>query len=148
LFFAIKTLTNYIVRYFMNKIYKPVLLIFAFLAMFAYTNAQTQLEDVVNAIKANRVSDMTRYFDNIVPITINNVQNTYSRTQAELVLKDFFNKNTPQDINILNSGSPTPSSKFAIGDLSTNTGKYSIYILFKLKDNTNYMLQEIRLNKE
>ncbi len=132
----------------MNKFYKSALLIFTFVTFFVSVRAQTQLEDVVNAIKSNRVSDMTKYFDNIVPITINNVQSTYSRTQAELVLKDFLGKNTPIDITILNSGAPTPSSKFAIGDLSTNTGKYSIYILFKLKDNTNYLLQEIRLNKE
>ncbi|MDR3681310.1 MAG: DUF4783 domain-containing protein [Flavipsychrobacter sp.] len=132
----------------MNKFYKSALLIFTFVAFFVSVQAQTQLEDVVNAIKSNRVSDMTKYFDNIVPITINNVQSTYSRTQAELVLKDFFGKNTPKDITILNSGAPTPSSKFAIGDLTTNTGKYSIYILFKLKDNNNYLLQEIRLNKE
>lgn len=132
----------------MNKLYKSVLLTFTFLALVAGAKAQTQLEDVVNAIKSNRISDMTRYFDNVVPITINNVQSTYSRTQAELVLKDFFIRNAPQDVNIINSGSPTSSSKFAIGDVTTNSGKYSIYILFKLKDNTTYMLQEIRLNKE
>jgi len=132
----------------MNNLYRSILLTFGFVFIFATANAQSQLEDVVNAIKSNRVTDMTKYFDNIVPITINNVQSTYSKTQAELVLKDFFSKNNPVDINILNSGAPTPTSKFAIGDLNTNTGKYSLYILFKLKDNNTYLLQEIRLNKE
>jgi len=110
--------------------------------------AQSQLEDVVNDIKSNKISDISRYYDNIVPITMNNVQSTYSRSQAEMVLKDFFTRNPATDLTILNSGTPNNTSKFAIGDLNTPNGKYSIYILFKLKDNSIYMLQEIRINKE
>lgn len=109
---------------------------------------QSQLEDVVNSIRSNKISDISKYFDNIVPITMNNVQSTYSRSQADMVLKDFFQKNPVTELNILNNGSPNSSSKFVIGDMVTANGKYSIYILFKLKDNTIYLLQEIRLNKE
>jgi hypothetical protein len=110
--------------------------------------SQNQLEDIVNDIRSNKITDITKYYDNIVPITMNNAQSTYSRSQAEMVLKDFFTKNTPIDLTILNSGTPNPTSKFAIGDLNTSNGKYSIYILLKTKDNTNYLLQELRLNKE
>ncbi len=110
--------------------------------------AQSQLEDVVNDIRSNKITDLTKYYDNVVPITMNNAQSTYSRSQAEMVLKDFFTKNPPIDLSITNSGTPNPTSKFAIGDLSTSNGKYNIYILLKTKDNTNYLLQEIRLNKE
>ena len=132
----------------MNKLYKKTLLLSAFIFSMVTAQAQSQLEDVVNAVRSNRVSDISKYFDNIVPITINNLQATYSKTQAELVLKDFFSKNVPEDVVIMNSGSPTSTSKFAIGDLTTNSGRYSLYILLKLKDNNNYLLQEIRLNKE
>lgn len=132
----------------MNNIFRKIFLTFAFLSLFVAAKAQSQLEDIVNGIRSDRVSDIAKYFDNIVPITINNVQNTYSRTQAEMVLKDFFNKNTPKDLIIMNSGSPNNTSKFAIGDLTTSNGKYSIYFLLKQKDNSEYLLQEIRINKE
>ncbi len=106
------------------------------------------MEDVVNAIKNNRIEDMSKYFDNIVPVTINNTQTIYSRNQAEVVLKDFFDKNIPKDFLILDNGSPNTTSKFIIGDLFTPSGtKYNVYILMKLKDN-NFFLQEIRINKE
>lgn len=91
---------------------------------------------------------MVKYFDNIVPITINNNQSIYSRNQAEVVLKDFFEKNIPKDFLIMDNGSPNNTSKFIIGNLVTPSGtKYNIYILMKLK-NTDYMLQEIKMNKE
>lgn len=132
----------------MNNIFKKIFLTFTLVAFFIAGHAQSQLEDVVNGIRSNRVSDIVKYFDNIVPITINNVQNTYSRTQAEMVLKDFFSKNAPKDLVIMNSGSPNATSKFAIGDLTTSNGKYSFYVLLKQKDNGEYLLQEIRINKE
>jgi hypothetical protein len=132
----------------MKNAFKFILITLSCIFVLPQARAQSQLEDVVNSIRSNKISDIYKYYDNIVPITMNNVQSTYSRSQADMVLKDFFQKNPVSDLNVLNNGSPNSSSKFVIGDLITATGKYSIYILFKLKDNSTYLLQEIRINKE
>lgn len=129
---------------------KLILFVVSCTLVFFTASAQSRppMEDVVNAIKNNRIEDLSKYFDNIVPVTINNTQTIYSRNQAEVVLKDFFDKNIPKDFLIMDNGSPNNTSKFIIGNLVTPSGaKYSVYILMKLKDN-NYLLQEIRLNKE
>jgi hypothetical protein len=111
-------------------------------------NSRSPMEDMVNAIRTNRAEDMVKYFDSFVPITINNNQAMYSHNQAEVVLKDFFERNNPKDFVVMDNGSPNNSSKFAIGAFTTPAGiKYNVYILMKLKDNS-YMLQEIRLNKD
>ncbi|WP_345081422.1 DUF4783 domain-containing protein [Nemorincola caseinilytica] len=130
---------------------KLLLLVVSCTLLFFTVQAQTghpPMEDVVNAIKTNRIEDLSRYFDNIVPITINNNQTIYSRNQAEVVLKDFFDRNVPKDLLIMDNGSPNASTKFIIGTLLTPSGvKYNIYILMKQK-NMDFYLQEIRLNKE
>ncbi len=90
----------------------------------------------------------SKYFDSFVPITINNSQSVYSHNQAEVVLRDFFEKNPTRDFDVMDNGSPNNTSKFMIGSLTDTHGiKYSVYILMKLKD-SNYLLQEIRLNKD
>lgn len=130
---------------------KLILFVLSCTLLFSTVQAQTGLpamEDVVTAIRTNRIEDLSRYFDNIVPITINNSQTIYSRNQAEVVLKDFFDKNIPKDFLIMDNGSPNSATKFIIGNLLTPSGaKYSVYILMKQK-NTDFYLQEIRLNKE
>ena len=134
----------------MNIFKKLALLVSCTLLFFTVQgqSSRSPLEDMANAIKNNRVSDMVKYFDNFVPITINNNQSVYSHNQAEVVLRDFFDKNIPQDFNVQDNGSPDKFSKFMIGTLTDMKGvKYSVYILMKLKDG-NYLLQEIRLNKE
>lgn len=110
-------------------------------------NGKVALEDVVTAIKTNRVVDMEKYFDNFVPITINNSQTLYSHNQAVEVLRDFFEKNSPKDFTIVDNGSPDNTSKFVIGTFNTPSGvKYNVYILMKLKG--SFMLQDLRFNKE
>ena len=131
----------------MNKFYKKAFLTVACSLLFVAAQAQSVLEDVVNAIRNSNVTAIEKYYDNIVPITMNNTQSAYSRTQASLVLKDFFTKNAPKDVLILNSGSATSNSQFAIGTFTTTNGvTYNLYILLKSKENV-FLLQELRFNK-
>jgi hypothetical protein len=127
---------------------KKIHLIFCFILLAATVQAQSQLDDIVNAVRSSRVSDIKKYFDNTVPITINSTQSIYSRSQAEIVLKDFFRDNNPKDLVIENSGSPDNTSQFAIGSFNTANGKYNIYILLKMKGRSSYLVQEIRVDKE
>ena len=121
---------------------------FAIFVAEAQNNSHTPLEDVVNAIKNNRVSEMARYFDNVVPITLNNNLALYSQNQAIVVLRDFFEKNNPKDLVVMDNGSPNATSKFMIGSFVAPNGiKYSVYVLLKMKDH-DYVLQELRFNKE
>jgi hypothetical protein len=137
----------------MINTYKKLLLLcfcmFVFLGVRAQSSGNgTPLEDMVNAIKNDRITETFKYFDNFVPLTINNAQSMYSKNQAEVVLKDFFDKNIPRQFDVTDNGSPDNASKFIIGNLTANNGiKYNVYILMKMKDG-NYILQDFRLNKE
>src|SRR5690606_22586844 len=105
------------------------------------------LEDVVVYVRNGNSTAMTRYFDNTVNITILGKQFTYSKAQAEMVMKDFFNKNTIQDYVVMQTGSATDNrTKYAIGELKTSTGNFQLYILMKLME-THYLLQEIRIER-
>ncbi len=132
----------------MGNIYKKLLFTVCLVLFMQIARAQSgPMNDLVNAVRYGRVADISRFLDNVVPITINNNQSIYSHSQAEMVLKDFFSKNTPSDFIVANTGAGSSNSTFAIGDLITATGRYSVYILLRSKDNS-YLLQEIRFNKQ
>jgi len=137
------------VRVMINS-FKKLALLVNFTLVFFTVQAQSSsspIEDMVNALKNDRVTDMEKYFDTFVPITINNIQSMYSRNQAEVVLMDFFEKNNPKDFAVTENGSPDNTSKFIIGNFTTPAGiKYNVYILMRLKG--TFILQEIKLNKE
>ena len=133
----------------MNNIFRKIVLVLCSVLCLSAAGAQSRspIEDVINAIRANRVQDMDKYFDNFVPITINNNQANYSHNQAQIVLRDFFDKNPPRDLKVVDNGSPDNSSKFAIANFTSANGKYVVYILMRQKGNS-YLIKEIRLNKE
>ena len=133
----------------MKKIILSVTFTLLLFTVHAQNNGNhSPIEDVVNAIKNDRVSDMVKYFDIFVPITINNNQQIYSRNQAQIVLQDFFDKNNSKDFLVMDNGSPDNNSKFLIGSFTEPGGiKYNVYILIKMK-NGDYILQELRFNKE
>ena len=134
----------------MNNLIKKIVLLVNFTLLVFTVHAQNNvapLQDMVNALKNDRVADIVKYFDSFVPITINNNQSVYSHNQAEIVLKDFFEKNSPRDFTVMENGSPDNTSKFVIGVFTTPAGvKYHVYILMRLK--STFGLQEIKLNKE
>lgn len=85
--------------------------------------------------------------DNFIEIMLNNGQSLYSKNQAEIILKDFFEKNNTSDFMVVEDGTADKNSKFAIASFTSSGVKYSLYILIKQKDK-EYLLQEIRINKE
>jgi hypothetical protein len=130
----------------MKKLYKSIFLTLLFSFSIVLVKAQT-LEDVVNYIRNGDIGSMAKSFDDIVTITLNSNQSAYSKTQAEMVLKDFFGKNVVKEFVVMQNGTaPNNNSRYAIGNLTTSTGTFQLYILLKLKDNA-FVLHEIRFEK-
>lgn len=133
----------------MKKLLLSIKFILLLFIAHAQDNGHLPLENVVNAMKNDRIADMAQYFDNYVPVTINNSQQVYSHNQAQVVLQDFFDRNKPGDFLIMDNGSPDTNTKFLIGTFiaTANNTKYTVYVLMKTK-NSAYYIQEIRLSKE
>jgi antitoxin component YwqK of YwqJK toxin-antitoxin module len=102
-------------------------------------------DDVIKAIKAGDASQVSKYFDNTVEITIPGKSNSYSKSQAELVLHDFFASNTVKDFEILHK-SDDSGSQYCIGNLKTVNGTFRTTIFMKQKGSLE-VLQELRFEK-
>lgn len=109
--------------------------------------AQGQIEEISAGIRSGNVSFISKYFDNVVDITVNNNQSTFSHSQAEMVLKNFFKNSEPSEFNIIENGvSNGNGSAYTVGELVTKNNRYKVYISIRQKDR-NYMIQEMRFEK-
>ncbi len=111
------------------------------LILFSYTSL-VGIDDVVAALKAGNASQIAKYFDNTVEIALPGKSNSYSKSQAEMVLRDFFAANTVKDFNPLHKGN-NGASQFCIGTLQTRAATYRTTIYMKQKGDKQ-VLQEIR----
>lgn len=124
------------------------LFLLALLLIFHPARAQgIVIDEVNNAMRNGNATAIARHFDDIVDITINRNQSSYSSNQAEMVLKNWFSKNVPKDYTIEHSGaSPNNNAIYCVGSINTSTGRYKVYMFFKPEGN-DYVLQEIKLQK-
>lgn len=142
-------MVNVSVPYIISAPFKRLLLLTGmFFVLLLPSRAQGSAADAIDqAMKAGDASGISRYFGTSVDITINNNTSTYSRTQGEQVLRDFFSRNAVRQFEIQYSGTSTGgAATYTIGWLITGNGKYKTYFAFKPKDG-GYVLKEIRFEK-
>ena len=106
----------------------------------------SSIEEVITAIKAGNAAEIARYFDNTVEINLPDKSNSYSKSQAELVLKDFFSTNTVKSFTVNHKGE-NAGSQFCIGTLVTKNGIFRSTVYMKLKGDKQ-ILQTITFEKQ
>lgn len=116
----------------------------AFVALSSFTII-TGLNDVVNAIKSGNAASVSKYFDNTVEITVNGKSSNYSKTQGEVVLRDFFANNAVKSFTVLHQGQ-SGGAEFCIGTLITSNGNFRTTLNLKQKGDKQ-TLQEIKFEK-
>ncbi len=100
------------------------------------------IDDVIAAMKTGNASQVAKYFDNNVEITMPDKSNSYSKSQGELVLKDFFTTNIVKSFEVIHKGE-NAGSQYCIGTLVTKAGTYRTTIFMKQKGDQQ-VLQELR----
>ena len=128
---------------------KKLLLSFLFIfSLLFQINAQVPVDAVTKALQSGNATEVAKQFDKVVDITINNEQATYSKSQAEMVLKNFFSANAVSSFSPKHKGSPSDNnSVYLIGDLTTkDSKKFRIYLYFKKKSGS-LLLQELRFEE-
>lgn len=100
-------------------------------------------DDVVGAIKKNDVPGLSRYLDNSVEIYLAGKSNSYSKAQAEIILKDFFGKNQVKTFEIIHKVESGGGKSMGIGNMNTSGGVYRTTFILEQKGN-NKVLTELR----
>ncbi len=125
-----------------------VLVAFAFLAVRPVQAQQAAtLQSVAKAIQSGNARALAAYFDQSVDVTILNKEGSYSKAQAEGVIKDFFAKNRPSGFQIIHKGESGGNAKYAIGKLTTPNGTFRTYIYVKERGD-GLLIQQLRFESD
>jgi hypothetical protein len=100
------------------------------------------MDAVVSAIRTGNVNQLSAFFDSQVDISLPDKSDTYSKTQAEMVISDFFATNGVKSFKITQQGE-SGGVIFCTGVLQTHTGNFRTTLFFRQKGDKHF-LQEIR----
>jgi hypothetical protein len=108
---------------------------------------QQLFDEIAGSIRSGSARDVAKYMNSNVDLTILNQEEVYSKAQAEVVLRDFFSKNTPKSFTIIHQGASKEGAKYAIGNLITDQGtNFRVYIFLK-QTSGNLLIHELRFEK-
>ena len=108
-----------------------LLLLPVFLITFSSYLVQGGIDDVISAMKSGNASGVTRYFDNYVDITMPDKSSNYSRSQGELILKDFFSNNGVKTFDVKHKGN-NDNGDYCIGTLQTKNGNFRTTVYMRI----------------
>jgi len=110
-------------------------------------HAQDVFAPMKDAIKTGNAKEVTKFFNGSVDMNLNGEASTYSKAQAEFVLRDFFKKFPASDFRIQHTGASKGGLQFALGKYASNTDNFDVVIRVKEVDGT-YLIHEINFVKE
>lgn len=135
----------------MEKKIRYCFLLFAFIFSISISSESNAQSEVINnmrtALKSGSSKELVKAFNTIVELNFEGEKSNYSRSQAELVLKEFFKKYPPTDFQFIHKGASKQGLTYVIGKYTFENGSFRIWILIK-KFGDNYLVDSIDFSKE
>lgn len=103
---------------------------------------QGSIDEVIGALRSGNASELSKYFDDNVELTLPVKSDSYSKAQAQLILKDFFANNDVTGFELKHKGD-SPGGHYCIGTLQTKSGNFRAHVFMKSKGNKE-VVKEIR----
>ncbi|HOZ68601.1 MAG TPA: DUF4783 domain-containing protein [Chitinophagaceae bacterium] len=124
----------------MKQIYTSLLL--SALLLLSSFKTQQGIDEVIGALKSGNAAELARYLDDNVELTLPEKSDSYSKAQAQVIIKDFFSNNGVKGFELKHKGN-SPSGNFAIGTLQTGSGNFRTNIFMRAKNGKD-VVKEIR----
>jgi len=109
-------------------------------------NSNDVFTSIGKYIEAGDAEKLSAWFADNLELDITGSVNSCTRSQAKLIMKNFFNNNTPKKFSIIHKSGRPPMS-YAVGSLSAGAEKFRVIIYVKTEDGKN-SVQQLRIEKD
>jgi hypothetical protein len=110
--------------------------------LFSSFRLQGGIDEVIGALRSGNSTELSKFFDENVELTLPDKSDSYSKAQAQVIVKDFFGNNGVKGFDLKHKGD-SPGGHFCIGTLQTNAGNFRTNVFMKTK-NGREVVKEIR----
>jgi hypothetical protein len=107
-----------------------------------FSSFDLTVDEILGAIRKGDAVKISQHFDNLVEITVSEKSYSYSRTQAQVVLKDFFHTHAVRKFTMIHKANSN-DAEYYVGMLSTARGDFRTTVLVKFKGDKR-LVQELR----
>jgi len=102
---------------------------------------------ITAAIRDGNARSLASSFNNMVDLGLPDADNSYSKSQGEIVMRDFFRKTPPEKFEVNQTGKTNDKSHFAICQYESSGKKYQVSI-FLVREANAYYITKIKFEKQ
>lgn len=117
-------------------------LILASFTIFSSFTLQSEIDQVIDSLQTGDATELSKFFDDNVELTLPEKSDNYSKAQALLIMKDFFSNNSVKSFEVKHKGEQA-GGQFCIGTLQTKAGNFRTTVFMKMKAKKQ-VIKEIR----
>ena len=118
------------------------MLVATIVALSSFSQKSSSIDAVIGALRSGNATELANYFGENVELTLPAQSDSYSKAQAILILRDFFNNNGVKNFEVKHKGDQS-GGQFCIGTLQTKAGNFRTTVFMKNKNNRE-LVKEIR----
>ncbi len=104
-------------------------------------------QDITQCFSAGDAATLATYFSSMVDLGLPEKDNSYSKSQGEIVMRDFFKKCPPESFIVIQKGKTSETAHYAICHYKTSEKKYQVSIYLKQEDHA-YLITKIKFDNQ
>ena len=132
--------------YNMSRLKYSIIIVLFSVTSFSLLAQDAEKTEIAKAIQAGNSQAIGNYFAQSVDLTLNDLEDVYSKDQAVVILKKFFEENQPESFEVKHQGKSKLEDHFYIGDLKTNQQTYRLTFFLK-KEGDSFKLKQLRIEQ-
>ena len=109
----------------------------------AFAQGVGTIDGAISALQTGSASELSQYFDSNVEITLPEKSDSYSKAQAQVIIKDFFANTGVKGFEVKHKSENEQRGAYFIGNLLSKSGKYRTTVYMKMKGERQ-VVKEIR----
>ena len=119
-------------------------LLFFYVAHVSATKFTDVIDDVSLHFQTGNSKELSKYFSTSMSIALRQDEGVYSKVQSEIILREFFNRNSPESIEFVHRLDSNPNFRYVVLNLKTNNGLFRVS--YKLvSEGSQYKMTELRI---
>lgn len=125
----------------------PVIFLSLFVAFNEACAQDDQFDQIVTAVKEGNSKSLAAHFGATVELSLPDHENTYSDSQGEMIMRDFFKKYPPSGCTIIQKGTTNTSTRFAICEFTSGNAQFQLYIHLQ-KEKDEFLIRKIKFDEK
>lgn len=110
----------------------------------AVLGQNVEKDAISEAIRLADSKKIAAYFMPSVDLTVESAEDVYSKDQAEMIVRKFFENHVPKSFSLKHEGKSKLDDYYYIGTLNTEKGEFRITFFLK-KDESKFRIKQMRI---